>query len=240
MKRLLLGLGIVGLLAPIAASAQENAISEGMNEVVVTAQRREANDYSSETPAVGLLRKADFAVLQVAVSGDSRDKAVRESEIFEMIKAAITAAPRNGVQLAYGARTLQPLTLANYRELSLNNDRRPDSQRVSFLAKVPLGDNADAKLAQERITAFVKSVKPVGRALLEETGDLQLSIVAPDQYRGAVVDAIAADAKAMAAKLGDGYGVQIDGLSRPVEWVRAGLSDVMIFVPYRLVILPKP
>jgi hypothetical protein len=190
-------------------------------------------------PAVGLRRKADFAVVGVSIAGDTRDQAQRQGEIYDMIRAAIAAAPRAGVQLAYGERTLQALTLANYRELSLTNDGRPDSQRTSFLVKVPLSGTMDAQAAQSAITAFVKSVKPVGRALMTETEDLTLSVVAPDQYRGAVADAIAADARAMAARVGADYGVEIEGLSRPVEWARAGLSDVLLYVPYKLVVVSR-
>lgn len=227
------------VLATIGSIAPAWGQDEGLGEVIVTAMRREADDYSADMPAVGLRRKADFAVVEVAVSGDTRDKAQREGEIYDMIRSAIAAAPKSGVQLAYGERTLQPLTLANYRELTLGGDGRPDSQRTTFLAKVALAGGMDAQGAQTAITAFVKSVKPVGRALMNETGDLTLSVVAPDQYRGAVAEAIAKDAREMAARVGPDYGVEIEGLSRPVEWARAGLSEVLLYMPYKLFVVPK-
>lgn len=223
----------------ISGTAPVIAQDEGMQEVVVTAMRRDSDDYTEAMPAVGLRRKADFAVIEVTVSGDTRDKALREKEIYDMIRNAIAAAPRAGVELAYGDRTLQTLTLANYRELSLRNDNRPDSQRVNFLVKVSLAGAMDAQGAQAAITGFVKSVKPVGRALMNESDDLTLSVVAPDQYRGAIADAIAADARAMAARVGEGYGVEIEGLNRPVEWARSGLSEVLLYMPYRLVVVPR-
>lgn len=229
----------VAVLGMLSLAPEALAQDEGLGEVIVTAMRREAQDYSAEMPAVGLRRKADFAVVGVSIAGDTRDQAQRQGEIYDMIRAAIAAAPRAGVQLAYGERTLQALTLANYRELSLTNDGRPDSQRTSFLVKVALSGTMDAQAAQSAITAFVKSVKPVGRALMTETDDLTLSVVAPDQYRGAVADAIAADARAMAARVGADYGVEIEGLSRPVEWARAGLSDVLLYVPYKLVVVSR-
>lgn len=229
----------VAVLGMLSLAPEALAQDEGLGEVIVTAMRREAQDYSAEMPAVGLRRKADFAVVGVSIAGDTRDQAQRQGEIYDMIRAAIAAAPRAGVQLAYGERTLQALTLANYRELSLTNDGRPDSQRTSFLVKVALSGTMDAQAAQSAITAFVKSVKPVGRALMTETDDLTLSVVAPDQYRGAVADAIAADARAMAARVGADYGVEIEGLSRPVEWARAGLSDVLLYMPYKLVVVPR-
>ncbi len=223
------------LIAPEVVAAQD----EGLQEVIVTARRGEAENYSASMPAVGLRRSADFAVVEVTVSGDTRDKAQRETEIYDMIRAAIAAAPRGGVQLAFGERTLQALTLANYRDLTLKNDSRPDSQRTSFLVKVRLGGTTDARAAQAAITGFVKSVKPVGRALMTETDDLTLSVVAPDQYRGAIADVISADAKAMAARFGDGYGVEIEGLNRPVEWSRSGFSEVLLYIPYKLVVTPR-
>ena len=235
MKKFVLAVGLLVSTIPVAGWSQANSVSEGGNEIIVTAQRREAEDYSAEIPAVGLVRKADFAVVPIAVSGDSRDPLMRHDEIYAMMRSAIAAAPGSGIQLSYGNRVLQPLTLANYKELSLSNDGRPDSQRVNFLAKVAL-TGVTAKTAQERITAFVKSVKPIGRALMTESNDLELSIVAPDQYRGQVADMIIADARAMGEKIGPDYAVQIEGLNRPVEWVRSGLSEVMIYIPYRLVV----
>ena len=231
-----------GLLAGTLAlpAGPACAQDEGMQEVIVTAMRREADDYTADMPAVGLRRTADYAVVEVTVSGDTRDKVQRESEIYDMVRAAIQAAPRGGVELAYGERTLQSLTLANYRELTLFNDNRPDSQRTNFLAKVKLGGKTDGQSAQAAITTFVKSVKPVGRALMKETDDLTLSVVGPDQYRGAIADVIAADARAMAMRLGEGYAVEIEGLNRPVEWTRSGLSEVLLYIPYRLTIVPRP
>lgn len=227
---------VLSLFFALPCSAQD----EGLGEVIVTAARRDANDYSAEVPAIGLKRRADFAVVEVAVAGDTRDKARREAEIYDMIRAAIQAAPRAGVQLAYGERTLQALTLANYRELSLMNDGRPDSQRTTFLVKVPLVGGIDAAAAQKAVTAFVKGVKPVGRALMTEVDDLTLSVVAPDQYRGQIAETVAADARAIAQRFGDSYAVEVEGLSRPVEWARAGLSDMLLYIPYKLVVVPRP
>jgi len=228
------------LLFAVSSDLTAWAQGAGSEEIVVTAMRRDSDDYSPTMPAVGLRRHADFAIQEVTISGDTRDKTERETEIYGMVKEAITTAQRNGVQLAYGARVVEPLTPANYRDLSLQSDRRPDSERITFLIKAPISDGSDARDAQSRITSFIKAVKPVGRAQMEATGDLTLSIVAPDQYRGAIADIVAADAKLMAAKLGDAYAVEIEGLNLPVEWARAGLTDVFLYIPYKLIIVPQP
>jgi hypothetical protein len=235
MNKAIFALTFCTLLCP-SAWAQNG----GSEEIMVTAMRRDSDDYSPTMPAVGLRRHADFAVQEVTISGDTREKVQRESEIYDMVKEAISTASHSGVQLAYGTRTVEPLTLANYRDLSLEADRRPDSERISFLVKAPLSDGGDARAAQSRITSFIKTVKTVGRAQMEATGDLTLSIVAPDQYRSAIADIIAADATLMASKLGDSYAVQIEGLNLPVEWRRGGVTDVFLYIPYKLVILPQP
>ncbi len=235
MKRLAALIGVLFLASPAPSFAQ----GMGMSEVIVTARRNEERDYSANMPAVGLQRTADFVLQEVTVSGDTRDKEHREAEIYDMIKGAIATAAHSGVQLAYGDHTVEALTLGSYRDLTLQADRRPDSEKVSFFVKAPLSATMDARAAQAKITAFVKLVKPVGRAQIEQSDDMTLSVVAPDKYRGAIADVIAVDAKAIAARLGDGYAVEIEGLNRPVEWARSGLSDVLLYIPYRLVIVPK-
>ena len=235
MKSMVLVAAFVGVLVPIGAFAQDT----GGLEIIVTAQRRQVSDYSADMPAVGLRRTADFAVQEVTISGDARDENLRQDEIYQMLANAIAAAPHAGVQIASGDETVQLVTMQNYRNLSLEKDSRPDSQKLTFLVKTPLGAGTDARTAQAKIASFVKAVKPVGRALMETSDDLTFSVVAPDQYRGAIADIIAADAKTMAARLGDGYGVEIEGLNRPVEWARSGLSEVLLYIPYKLVIVPK-
>ena len=215
------------------------AQDSGSKEVIVTARRSEGDGYSASMPAVGLRRSADFAVQEVTITGDTRDEHLRQDEMYQMLANAIAAAPHAGVQIASGDETLQIVTMANYRNLSLKKDSRPDSQKLSFLVKTQLSSATDARSAQAKIVSFVKIVKPVGRALMQTSDDLTFSVVAPDQYRGAIADIIAADAKSMAAKLGDGYGVEIEGLNRPVEWARSGLSEVLLYIPYKLVIAPK-
>ncbi len=210
-----------------------------MSEVIVTAQRRESDTFDERVPAVGLRRVADFAVQEVSITGDTRDAGKRVAEVYQMIENAIRLASKQGVQLAYGKRTVEPLTLQNYKSLSLNSAGRPDTSRAVFLIKVPLSDQSSGGVAEKKIADFIKAVEPVGRAEFGGADDLTLSVVAPDQYRGAVADAIAADARAMAARLGPDYAVEIEGLNRPVEWSRASLSQVLLYIPYKLVVVPK-
>lgn len=222
------------LCLPAPAPAQD----PGMNEIVVTGTRREQDDFDANRPAVGLRRTADFALMVVSIAGDTRDADRRREEIFAMVRSAIELAQRSGVELATGDFIVEPLTIANYRNLATRNDGRPDTDRVTFLVKTRLGTGADAATALARIEHFVHAVPANGRAEMHPSGELTLSVVAPDQFRGQILDLVAADAHATAARFGPTYAVEARGLDRPVEWMRASLTEVFLYVPYNIVVRP--
>ena len=222
-----------------AASASAQDI--GNAEIMVTAQRRDGADFSDDMPAVGLRKNADFLIKEITVSGDTRDGDDREDEIFAMIEGALKLADRHGVQMARGDLLVQPLTLQNFRDLTLSPDRRrPDAEFVTFLVKAPLGEGTSASDAEKRIDTFVESVPEVGRAQMDADGEATFSVVAPDSYRVAIAAKIVADAQEMSGKLGDQYAVEIEGLNMPVQWSRSGLTEVFLYIPYRLTIVPRP
>jgi hypothetical protein len=215
-------------------------MAQGLEEIVVTARRRESRDYEEGVPAVGLRRLADYAVQAVTVTGDTRDPDKRHEEIFAMIRGAIELAGKRGdIELATGEMIVEPLTTANYRSLTLTSDKRPDTDKVSFLFKTKLSGGNDAKAALDKISKFIKDVPAVGRAETESQGQLTLSVVRPDQYRGAIIDLVAADARTTAGKMGPDYAVEARGLERPVEWSRASLTEVFLYVPYEYTVVPK-
>lgn len=236
------------LLAVLAVPAGAQNIGE--SEIIVTGTRISRPNFSSDDPitsipesrppAIGVKRLADFAVQVVTIVGDTRDEQKRRDEIFGMARKAIElAGKRGGIELATGQLVVEPLTLANYRNLELEeDDERDEVEKVSFLVKARLAAGMDAKAALERIEAFIKAVPAVGRAEMEADGELTLSVVGPDQYRDAIVEKVAADAKAMAARLGPAYAVHAHGLDRPVEWARASLTEVYLYVPYSYSVVP--
>lgn len=214
-------------------------------EVVVTAARRGAYlnaevNPSSSRPIINLRRTADFAVQPVHIIGDTREEAKRHEEIYAMVRGAIELADKHGVELSIGDYLVEPLTLANYKNLMLGGGGRSDTNVARFLVKTKLVAGMDAKTALERITKYVKAVPAVGRAEIESLGSLTLSVVSPDQYRAQITDLIVADAAATAAKFGPDYGVQATGLDRPVEWARASLTEVFLYLPAAYTIVPKP
>ena len=229
------------LIATTMLSAAAPALAQ---EVVVTAQRRGAYlnaevNQSSSRPIINLRRLADFAVQPVQIQGDTRDALKRREEIYAMLRNAIELAAKHGVELAVGDYLVEPLTLANYKNLTLAGGNRSDTDVARFLIKAKLVPGMDAKTALERITKFVAAVPAVGRAEIDTLGSLTLSVVNPDQYRGQIIDLIVADSAAIAAKFGADYGVDATGLDRPVEWARASLIEVFLYLPASYTVRPK-
>lgn len=232
---------IKAVLGAAMLSAAAPALAQ---EVVVTGARRGAYLNAIDTgqgsrPIINLKRTADYSVQVVRIVGDTRETAPRRAEIYAMIEKAIGLAATHGVELATGDYIVEPLTLANYKNLPLMNAGRSDTDQVTFLVKAKLVPGMDAKTALERITNYIKAVPAVGRAEMLPIGGLTLSVVSPDQYRTQIVDLIAADAKAMAAKFGPDYGVEVTGLDRPVEWARASLTEVFLYLPSTYTVRPK-
>ena len=225
---------LLSLAAPALAQDLDGA------EIIVTGSRIDSDDYSDAMPAVGLRRSADFLVQTVAIRGDSRDPAQRKREIRTMLADAVRRSERSGVELAYGSYIVTRLTAENLDEITLQNDNRPDSERITFLVKARLGGTQSGDQAQAQIDRFIESVPEVGRAQMDEWGDSTLSIVDPDSYRPQIAERIAEDAGAMASRMGANYAVEIEGLNMPVQWARSGPGEVLLYIPYRLTIVPRP
>jgi FtsP/CotA-like multicopper oxidase with cupredoxin domain len=66
-----------------------------------------------------------------------------------------------------------------------------------------------------------------------------LTIVNPDQYRDAIVQLVADNARRYAAMFGPDYAVQVGGIDGQVFWSQVSGTDVFLYVPYRYTIVPK-
>jgi len=229
--------------ALIAATILAAAAPAWAQEVLVTAPRRGYNNdaiygdglVATSRPIVNLKRTADYVVQTVGVAGDTRDATIRRNDLHATIRNMIAEAAKGGVELAIGDYVIEPLTLANYKSLYLRSDGRPDTDQTSFLIKVRLVPGMDIQAARDRIDRFVASVPKVGRTKASVTG-LTLSVINPDQYRGQIIDLIAADAAMSSGKFGAGSGVDVTGLDRPVEWARGAGTEVFLFLPASYVV----
>lgn len=229
---------MAGLAIALAAPA-------ATQEVIVSAQRRGYNQgdpaYSdgvvaTSRPIINLKRKADYVVMTVRVAGDARELTVRRADLRATIRAMIAGAGRAGIELATGDYVLEPLTSATVDQLPMSGDGRPDTDQTMFLAKVRLTPAMTLGEAKARITRFVADAAKTGRTVVTAVGEPTLSIVDPDQYRARIIELIAADAALSAGKFGPRYGVDVTGLDRPVEWARAGPTEVFLFLPAAYVV----
>lgn len=237
MRRLLPAFATLAALLSVPAAAQDD-----MSNVIVTGSRSDRSGseyYNAEQSAIGLTRKADFFVKPLYVSSDSRDPDLRQEELLAMLRATIERAGAAGITLVAGEYTLTPVTLANMANLQIGYGNRPDTSRVQVYARLPVSDEVDrVRDADQKIMAFVGGVPVTGRSYIE-TGTTVLGLSNPDQYRLAVVQAIANEAKRYASQFGSDYGIEIRGLDSELYWQQAGEADVFLYIAHSFIIRPK-
>ncbi len=165
---------------------------------------------------------------------------MRRKEILATVANAIELGQKRAIQLAYGDTVIRPLTLANYAaKLTFEeDDNRDDAEEVTLLIKTPLKDG-DAYAALDRLGAFIKAIPLNGRAVVEADGEAGVSIVDPGQYRSQIIAAIAADATAAAKMFGEDYAANVSNLAQPVRWVMTGPTEVLLYIPHDLQVVPK-
>jgi hypothetical protein len=230
-----LAVAAIAWASPPALAQQPEAA--GLGEVVVTATRGNIRYFQQDRPVVGLRRAADAAAMPLAISSDTREEAIRKREIHTALLAAIDRAAAGGLELVSGTVQLDPITRANYQELPFQWAGRVDTSKIDLMVKVRLAGSATA--AEKRLVDFIKAVPRSGRAAVEKTGAMTLTIVDPDQYRDAIVQLVAQDARHNAGIFGPDFTFNIGGIDGPVSWSQVSSTDVFLSLPYRYTIVPK-
>jgi len=237
MNRLVLAAAIATSIAPASLAAQDDGA------VIVTGSRAGQSSYDKyydgSQSAIGLTRTADNFLKPIYINSDSRDPATRRSEVTAMLEETIRLAAKDGIALVAGDFKLVPLTDETLKDLSYGTGTRPDTTRVKIYARLPVGGKfARVDEVDEAIAAFVKTVPLSGRSYIE-TGGTDLAINNPQSYRGAVVKAIADEAKRYAAMFGSDYGIEIRGLDSELFFKQASGTEVFLFIEHNFVISPK-
>jgi hypothetical protein len=211
--------------------------AQDLQEVMVTGTR----SADVAVPGTSLKRPGDFILLTVEVSNDSRDGKTRAQEIEATLRAMLAAAAKDkSIELSViGDNSLVlPLRLDS-ATLQLVNGKRADTSEatISVKTRIPAQvGNSSALVA--KLKDFVTAIKPVGRTIIDGDGGFEISIVNPMQYRDRVIELMAADVKKVTAALGPDYKVVLSGIDQPIQWVRDGMLELTIFVPYRYDVLP--
>jgi hypothetical protein len=175
------------------------------------------------------------------VSNDTREEKARRDEIYATLRTALTAAKRDAaIELSVVDENGLVIPLkVDSATVVLRPGGRPDTSatRISVKTKIPLQD-ANGQALISKLKDFVANIKVTGRTTLDPDGDVDVSVVAPHQYRDEIIGLYAADAKKVTAALGEGYKVITTGIDRPVKWVRMGLLELALFVPYSFDVVP--
>jgi hypothetical protein len=221
------------LAAPKPARAQD---SSQVGELVVTGERR-----AYEPPHAVVFRRADNLAVEVEVDCDTRDQAQRLEEMKSTLRNMLATAAANGqIELGIEANDVVVPLKAEALDTILSPGKREDTTTTTIVVKTHVTEADSFEGASARVDQFILKTKVVGRAQVSRTGDWQLTLVTPRQYRPQVIAAIAQDANDTLKAFGGGYGVEIEGLEHPVEWSRAGPLDLALFIPYSLKIEPLP
>jgi hypothetical protein len=229
--------------------AANGAPPSAAQEIIVAKPSRKAREAREDRapqeirPAIVSRKRADNVVQGLLVIDDTRNAESRLEELKAALVSLDEAAKKSrDVRIALVVETADGLELVRpfdreHAIAAIENGARPDTAQVRLLAKTAIVD-ADRDLSQPigRIEAFLKSVKLAGRAQLEKIEEPALSLVKPEQYRGAVMAAIAADLHAVAEQFGQGYGGKFEGLEHPVEWVQLDELELGLYIPYHLIV----
>jgi hypothetical protein len=230
----------IALLSLMATSAQ--AQDSVVEEIVVTGSRMIDWD-PDEVPVIQLGRRADFVVVNVRVVNDTRDGPTRRCEIEQTLTSMARGAERSAdIDLSIEDEgVLLPLTQDMVSTLTLGVDgSRTDTSVATLVVKTSIrpGDTLDS--ATQRIEAFIEAADLSGRSLVSISGDWELSIVDPPQYRAAILAMIAEDARSTSAVFGPDYAVTVEGLSNRVTWRQSGPLQLNLFIPYDMTVTPRP
>lgn len=171
------------ICAALALSGVSTAALAQEGEIVVTSQRRASAFEDLSIPHVYLKRRADFAIVSLEVRSDTRDFTARRDEIREALRDLQSRA-RAEITLALvddEAGIVRPFSMGAAEEL-IRADRRPDTSLLTIRLRTPVSANDTLEQIHRRIEAFVTSAPKPGRVEME-TGDTELTLVNPEQYR---------------------------------------------------------
>ena len=202
----------IGIVVSCLMFLTSVAEAQELEEIVVTGTLA-----GSDVPGKHLRRDADNLLLRVQIVNDSRDEDQREDEIHKTLLSAINAASKNSrIELSTVSASgfVLPLNESNYR-IDLENGNRPDTSEAYFRAKSAVtASTGDGEAQVLELKRFVSGLKMVGRTQVFVSGDVEVSIVNPNQYRAEAIKLFAEDVGSVTSALGsDNYRVIVTACS---------------------------
>ncbi|MFT3727514.1 MAG: hypothetical protein QM759_06815 [Terricaulis sp.] len=234
------------VLSIVAMAIVAPAFAQDAEEIVVTASRRVGgyNDRSDDVqialPHVVMKHRADSVIVDLVVRSDTRDRSDRLNEIRQALTGLQGRASAANVSLALvddEQGIVLPFTMAAAEELIVA-DSRPDTSMLTIHLKTPVSASDTLGSIHQRIDRFVTQSPKPGRVEMS-TGDTQLVLSDPEQYRTPLLRALAQDSQSVTSAMGAGYGLAVTGLERRVAWQRTGDLELTLFLPYALSTAPR-
>lgn len=230
MRKVIIGLMLAGSLAVGAAAYGQ--------ELIVTASRISEYDATS-TPHVFLRKRADNLIVEVNVVCDTRDMSQRRDELRTTLKSLIRAAEKDPtIELGIGEEIVGRFDETMIDSL-IGPSKRPDTSAAKLLIKTRVTPADTQDSATGRIEAFIEKAPKAGRTEVLVSGNWNLTLIQPEQYRGEIIAMVAKDSLASAGAFGADYGVSVQGLQLPVSWYQVGPLDLALYIPYRLEVRNK-
>ena len=230
---LLVALGLFLMLGlRSAALAQED------EEIIVTGSRLAAYD-RLVVPQVWMVRRADFAVVDVEIRCDTRDESQRLAELRQALRGLQERSRPDAVTLALrdeDNEIVRAFSIAAADDL-YQRGPRADTTRLTVLLRTPIAANDTLETVRARIDRFLAAAPKPGRVEMEAE-DLALSMVNPNQYRRQLLTAVIEDARVVSRSFGADYAPSVGGLESQVAWKRTGDLDLTLFLPYTIVAVP--
>ena len=224
------------VLAAAALVSTQAKAQDALETVVVTGARAE---YDSNTvPFVTLIRRADHLITKVRVVCDTRELSKRRQELKDTLRSMIREAGKSGtISLGVGDEIVADLT-DNMLDKVIEPDARADTSVAIVVIKTRVSKDDTFDAATGRIERFIEATPKSGRTEILRESRWDLTIVGPEQYRGAIIAKVAEDAKQTAVPFGADYAVRIEGLQHPVAWYQKGPLDLALYIPYTLTVAP--
>ncbi len=233
------------LLALAIAAPSIAQDSDGEDAAIVVTGSRYRDAYQDfVVPHVAIVRRADAAAMGLTISSDTRDANARSEELRQALQSLAHRAQAGAVTLGIldddgeGGQTRVRAFSIGLAMTLLRAGARPDTSQISILTRTPVGASDTRDSVEDRLNAFRTSMQRPGR-VEALGGDLDLVVINPPQYRAQIIANITTDAGRIAAGLGPNYGARIEGLENPIAWKRAGDLELRLFIPYRLVVMPR-
>lgn len=206
------------------------------DEVIMLSQFSVSAEKKENTPPVTIRRTGDFLLLQVQMVNDTRDPEKRRDEIYETIRGIIVAASE--VQNLEVSTREMVLNLQNHQVRLEDGSAKQDTSTVELLFRLPLTASDDVAALTSKLRTFSERVKVSGRTEVFP-GEIGISVKNPERFRYEVIAKVAEDVRKLKGLFGDGFDILVKGLDQRLQWRRASISELELYLPYSYEVLPS-